>query len=529
MIYQFGKYEIDTRNYQLRNDGIMVELEPKVFDLLKYLVAHREKLVTRDELFENIWSGQIVSDTSLSNQIKAARKAIGDDGKSQSIIKTVHGRGYQFIAATDEIEIQDNSAQQGHRQVASQKHSDSRPSIAVLPFTNLNGDPEHEYISDGITEDILIGLCRFHNLRVISRGSVYLFKGKNIDPIVVAEKLGAEYLLEGSVRIAGDRVRITTQLVDGATGNDLWAETYDRVLDDVFSVQDDVTQRIIATLATRLEKAGRAAAVRKSKANLTVHDLLLRARHCYPDWNGTQEGILRARKLYEQALELDPDCAAAYSGIACTYSLEYLSGWSDDMETAGQRSFEYSRKALGLDDRDSNAHMVLGCAYRDIKSNLELAETHLNRAISANPNDYWNYCCKSNLLTLAGKFEESIECSHEAIRRSPLLPDTCLASIGFAEYFSQQYANALATFSESLNPDPHTDAYIAACYAQLGRFDEASIASIECCEHNRQNPTIEVIEDPDCWRTHWSQYWHFRDPAMIDHLLDGLRKAGIVH
>ena len=529
MIYQFGKFEIDTQNYQLRNDGTTVELEPKVFDLLKYLIINREKLVTRDELFENIWSGQIVSDTSLSNQIKAARKAIGDDGKSQSIIKTVHGRGYQFIAVTDEIEMQNNSVQQGHRQVASQKNADSRPSIAVLPFTNLNGDSEHEYISDGITEDILIGLCRFHNLLVISRGSVYLFKGKNIDPVVVAEKLGAEYLLEGSVRIARDRVRITTQLVDGATGNDLWAETYDRVLDELFSVQDDVTQRIIATLATRLEKAGRVAAVKKSKANLTVHDLLLRARHCYPDWDGTQEGILRARKLYGQALELDPDCAAAYSGIACTYSLEYLSGWSDDMETAGHRSFEYSRKALGLDDRDSNAHMVLGCAYRDIKSNLELAETHLNRAISANPNDYWNYCCKSNLLTLAGKFEESIECSHEAIRRNPLLPDSCLASIGFAEYFSRQYANALATFSESLNPDLHIDAYIAACYAQLGRFDEASIASTECCEHNRQNPTIEIIEDPDCWRSYWSQYWHFRDPAMVDHLLDGLRKAGIVH
>ena len=529
MVYQFGKFEFDTGNYQLRNEGTTVELEPKVFDLLNYLIVNREKLVTRNELFENIWSGQIVSDTSLSNQIKAARKAIGDDGKSQSIIRTVHGRGYQFIAEIDEMQLQENAVQQSHRQISSQKHSDSRPSIAVLPFTNLNGDPEHEYISDGIAEDILIGLCRFHNLLVISRASVYLFKGKAIDPTVVAEKLGAEYLLEGSVRIAGDRVRITAQLIDGASGNDLWAETYDRVLDDVFSVQDDVTQRIIATLATRLEKAGREAAVKKSKANLTVHDLLLRARHCYPDWDGTQEGILRARMLYEQALELDSDCAAAYSGIACTYNLEFLSGWSVDKETAGERSFEYSRKALGLDDRDSNAHMVLGCAYRDIKSNLELAETHLNRAISANPNDYWNYCCKSNLLTLAGKFEESIECSHEAIRRNPLLPDSCLASIGFAEYFSRQYADALASFGESLNPDPHTDAYIAACYAQLGRFDEASIASTECCEHNRQNPTIEVIEDSDCWRTYWFEYWHFSDPAMVDHLLDGLRKAGIIH
>jgi adenylate cyclase len=528
MIYQFGKFEIDTRNYQLRNDGATVDLEPKVFDLLNYLIVNREKLVSREELFENLWPGQIVSDTSLSNQIKAARKAIGDDGKSQSSIKTVHGRGYQFIAETDEIDLQADTVKQSHRRLASQKHADNRPSIAVLPFTNMNGNPEHEYISDGITEDILIGLCRFHNLLVIARSSVYLFKGKTVDPVIVAGKLGAEYLLEGSVRIAGDRVRITTHLVDGATGNDLWAETYDRVLDDVFFVQDDVTQRIIATLATRLEKAGRAAAMKKSKANLTVHDLLLRARHCYPDWDGTQEGILRARKLYEQVLELDSDCAAAYSGMACTYNIEFLSDWSADKELAGERSFEYSRKALGLDDRDSNAHMILGCAYRDIKSNLELAEKHLNRAISANPNDYWNYCCKSNLLTLAGKYEESIECSHEAIRRNPLLPDSCLTSIGFAEYFSRQYENAIASFSESLNPGPHIDAYIAACYAQLGRFDEASIASATCYKHNRENPTIEVIEDPDCWRSYWYRKWHFSDPAMVDHLLDGLHKAGIV-
>ena len=529
MIYQFGKFAIDTRNYQLLNDGTEVELEPKVFDLLNYLIVNREKLVTRDELFENLWSGQIVSDTSLSNQIKVARRAIGDDGKSQSIIKTVHGRGYQFIAETDEIETQENAARQSHRQVAREKHSDSRPSIAVLPFTNLNANSEHDYISDGITEDIIIGLCRFHNLLVIARSSVFLFKGKAVDPVDVAGKLGAEYLLEGSVRIAGDRVRITTQLVDGATGNGLWAETYDRVLDDVFSVQDDVTQRIIATLATRLEKAGQKAALKKSKGNLTVHDLLLRARHYYPDWDGTQDGILWARKLYEQALDIDPDCAAAYSGIACTYNIEYLSDWSDDRDAAGERSFEYSRKALTLDDRDSNAHMILGCAYRDIKSNLDLAEAHLDKAISANPNDYWNYCCKSNLLTIAGKHDESIECAHEAIRRNPLLPNDCLTSIGFAEYFLQQYEPALASFGESLNPKPHIEAYIAACYAQLGRMDEASIASTAFCDHNRENPMIEVIDDPDSWCAYWSRVWHFRDPAMVDHLLDGLRKAGIVH
>ena len=529
MNYQFGKFEVDTLNYQLRNDGEAVDLEPKVFDLLTYLIANREKLVTREELFKNLWSGQIVSDTSLSNQIKAARRAIGDDGKSQSLIKTVHGRGYQFIAQVQEREAESEVEKKGHLQTARDRHADTRPSIAVLPFANLNGDPEYEYISDGITEDILIGLCRFQNLLVIARGSVYLFKNKTIDSIEVAERLGAEYLLEGSVRISGDRVRITTQLVEGSSGRDVWSETYDRVLDDIFSVQDDVTQRIIATMANRLEKAGRESALKKNRNNLTVHDLLMRAKHYYPDWDGTRDGILKARKLYEQALEIDSDCAAAYSGLACTYNLEYISEWCEDSETAGERAFEFSRKALSLDDRDSNAHMVLGCSYRDIRSDVDMALTHLDKAINANPNDYWNYCCKGNLLTIAGRIDEGIECAHEAIRRSPMLPDTCLESIGLAEYFSRLYGQAISSFGESLNPKPHIDAYVSACYANLDRMEEAEIAASEFRQKNRKRTIIADSEDPESWRSYWLRVWHFKDPMQVDHLLDGLRKAGIVH
>jgi TolB-like protein len=529
MVYQFGKFEVDTLNYQLRSDETVVDLEPKVFDLLTFLISNRGKLVTRDELFKNLWPGQVVSDTSLSNQIKAARRAVGDDGKTQRCIKTVHGRGYQFIAQIREQEPANEAGGKRHLQLARNKYSDSRPSIAVMPFTNLNGDPAYEYISDGITEDILIGLCRFQNLLVIARGSVFLFKNKSMDPVEVAGKLGAEYLLEGSIRISGDRVRITTELVDGSSGKDVWAETYDRLLDDIFSVQDDVTQRIIATMANRLERAGREAALKKSRDSLTVHDLLLRARHYYPDWDGTQDGILKARKLYRKALELDADCAAAYSGLACTFNLEYLSNWCEDRETAGKRAFEYSRKALSLDDRDSNAHLILGCSYRDVRQDLDMALTHLDKAINANPNDYWYYCCKSNLLTMAGKIDESIECSHEAIRRSPMLPDSCLASIGFAEYFSEEYGLAISSFGESLNPKPHIDAYVSACYAQLNRMDEAEAAATAFRQRNTENPMIEVVEDADSWCSFWTRVWHFRDPKLVNHLLDGLKKAGIVH
>ncbi len=527
-MFRIGEFELDTRNYCLKKNGTVVEVEPKVFDLLAVLTANSGRLVTRESLFKVLWSGQIVSDTSLSNQVKAARKILGDDGRNQRFIKTIHGRGYQFVARVEEINEEHSLDEPRHLQIASKKLSDGRPSIAVLPFANLNGDPEYDYFVDGITEDILIGLCRFRNLLVISRGSVFLFKNKPTDSVEIAEKLGAEFLLEGSIRLCGERVRITAQLVDGLSGNYIWTESYDRVLNDIFSVQDDVTQRIIATMATRLEAASREAALKKANHNLTVYDFLLRAKHCYPEWNGTREEILKARKLYEQALKLDPACAVAYSGIACTYIIEYKSGWCEDKALAGEHCYWYARKALSIDDRDSNAHAALASAHRDIRVDLDLALAHIEKAISANPHDYWNYCCKGNLLLMTSKLEESIDCAHEALRRSPLLPDTCIASIGVAEYFAKKYSQAITTFGESLHPKPYVDAFLSACYAQIDQMDKAIAASHVFRERNQDEPIVNEVENPEDWRIFLSRVWHFRDPKLVNHILDGLRKAEIV-
>lgn len=528
MIYQFGEFEIDTRNFQLSKNGSAVEIEPKVFDLLNYLVANRNKLVTRDELFQTLWSGQVVSDTSLSNQIKAARKAIGDDGQAQSSIKTVHGRGYQFIVATEEI-YPDGCSQAGSQTITTHENFTADGlSIAVLPFSNMCGDSEKEYFCDGITEDILTGLCCFRELLVIARGSAFLFKEKAVDPIHAAAKLGVRYVLQGSVRVDGDQVRITAQLIDGNNGSHVWAETYDRVLDDIFAVQDDVTRIIITTLVRHLEQAGRETALKKSQDDLTVSDLLFRARHALPDWQGSRETILKARNLFEQAVMIDPNCAAAYSGLAGTYNLEFSSLWTSDRDQAGENCFEFARKALALDECDSNAHLVLAGAYRDISLNNSLARKHLDLAIHANPNDYWAYCSKCNLLTVTGEYEESISCGQEAIRRSPLLPDSCLRNIGLAEYLSGQYEQALNSFEESPNPEPQVQAYIAACYAQLKRVKESSAAATRFFERNRENPVVDNENDPECWRTYWETVVHLKDFEMQEHLIEGLRKARIV-
>ena len=226
MIYQFGEFKIDTQNYQLSSNGTAVDIEPKVFDLLSYLVVNRSKLVTRDELFDNIWKGQVVSDTSLSNQIKAARKIIGDSAQAQLCIKTVRGRGYQFVASVVEtpdqatplsLSITENSL--GIRSKA--------PMVAVLPFQNLSSDREQDYFCEGISEDITTELSRFTDIQVIARHSAFQFTSASCDMGDLVQQLGVDYVVEGSVRRAGDQIRINAQLIETSSQNHVWAERYD--------------------------------------------------------------------------------------------------------------------------------------------------------------------------------------------------------------------------------------------------------------------------------------------------------------
>jgi len=402
-----------------------------------------------------------------------------------------------------------------------------KPSIAVLAFTNMSGDPEQEYFSDGITEDIITGLSRFRELVVIARGSSFVFKDQSVDITEMADKLGAQYVLEGSVRKAGNRVRITAQLIEGTTGNHLWAENYDRVLEDVFAVQDDVSQTIIATLAGRLEEDSRERALRKSATNLSAYDCYLRGKHHWPDWRGSKNNVLRAREMFEQAAELDPDYASAYIGLAESYIAEFWSSWTMNRDAAGARSFEYACKAVELDNRDSHAHLILAAVYFYVKSNFELAEVQIQRALELNPNDYWNYCFKTEFSMCIGDFEESIFCGSEAIRRNPFLPDSCLHGMGFSQYLAQRYDNAIKTFGRLSAPGVEVQGCIAACYAQLGRDQEARTAAAEFRDRAKAELTSQPDRDGETWRAYWSSLFNFKDPGPLKHLLDGLRKAGL--
>ena len=421
-----------------------------------------------------------------------------------------------------------SSIQSEKQQKQKPSNSGEKPSIAVLPFVNMSDDQEQEYFSDGIAEDIITGLGRFRELFVIARGSSFAFKNQSVDITEVAKKLGAKYVLEGSVRKGGERVRITAQLSDATTGNHLWAENYDRVMEDVFAVQDDVAQKIISTLAGRLEEESREHSLKKSAKKLSAYDFYLRGKHYWPDWRGSKENILRAREMFEKAQKLDPNYASAYIGLAESYMAEYWSSWSSNQNHLDTLAFEYANKAVELDKHDSHAHLILASAYFYLKSNFELAEVEIQKALELNPNDYWNYCLKNKVSMCTGDFEESIHCGNEAIHRNPFLPDGCLHGMGFSEYFAKRYDKAIKTFGRLSIPELEVQGCIAASYAQLGRHDEATTAAAEFRSRVKEELTGHQDWDNESWQKYWSNLFNFKNPEHLNHLIDGLLKAGLL-
>ena len=400
-----------------------------------------------------------------------------------------------------------------------------KPAIAVLPFDNVSGDPEQEYFADGITEDIITQLSRFRSLCVIARNSTFVYKGRPTNVGDIGRELGAKYVLEGSVRRGDDRVRVTAQLIDAHTGNHLWADRYDRGLEDIFSLQDEVTENIVSTLMIHLEEAERVRSLRSNPENLSAYDCWLRGKCLFN--KGSKDEILEARALFERAIELDPMFAAAYIELGETYYVEAESPWATSPEAANEKVFELARTAAELDPHDSRAHLSLSWAYLNVKSDYDLAKMQIDEAVRLNPNDYYNYCFKGWLSTCLGELEGAVACSNEAMRRNPLAPDGCLYSRVAAEYLAGNYGEAITAFGRMLRPVPSICAWVAAAYAQDGRMEEARAKLEEFYQGVSAIPTAPAQEDEEGWLKYWSKEFPSKDSTAREHLFDGLRKAGL--
>jgi TolB-like protein/Flp pilus assembly protein TadD len=389
------------------------------------------------------------------------------------------------------------------------------PSIAVLPFTNMSGDPGQEYFSDGITEDIIAELSRFRSLLVIARHSSFAFKGKAVPVQQIAHELGVEYVLEGSVRRAGKRVRIIAQLIDAQTSAHTWAERLDRDMDDLFAMQDEVTERIVTTIANRLERTEQERAARKRPEAMGSYDYILRARAIVSE---TAETNRQSRALYEKALALEPRSMLALTGIAGTYLIDWESRWSDPAVNDLERAHKLARQALLLDGTDYRAHLLLGYIQKSRKQ-FAAALMHYQQAVALNSNDADGAAFMGNLLIAMGRFSEALEWFQRAVRLNPLHPAWYLYGIGEAHYGAGQYEQAIAPlqaavnrFSTFITPRRH----LAAAYAQMGRLHEAS-AEMEAVRRL----------DPSVCLAFYRKRLPYEKAEDLEHYLDGLRKAGL--
>ena len=334
MQFLFEDYVLDLDRRELTRGSKAIATGPQVFDLLVYLIQNREHVVSKDNLLDVVWGGRIVSESTLTSHINAVRKAIGDSGEEQRLVRTIARKGFRFIGEVREGDASDGFGSPRTEPVTSDETTappralPDKPSIAVLAFQNLSGDPEQEYFADGVVEDIITALSRIRWLFVIARNSSFTYKGRAVDVKQIGRELGVRYVLEGSVRKAANRVRITGQLIDAAAGTHLWAERFEGSLDDIFELQDQVAASVVGAIAPQLERAEIERAKRKPTEHLGAYDYYLRGIADLQ--RGTREAIGEALPLFEKAIELDPDFASAYGAAAWCHFWRKVNGWEID-------------------------------------------------------------------------------------------------------------------------------------------------------------------------------------------------------
>lgn len=519
MIYVFGTFELDTAKFELRNKGTRLDVEPQVFSVIHLLVENNHRMVSKSELMDVIWDGRIVSDSAVTSRIRSARKALGDDGKAQRFIRTVHGQGLRFVA---EVETTDRAsstfAEDAH--LSDDMVAGRRATIVVLPFMNLSDDSEQEYFAHGVTEDIVTALSNVRSFTVLSHSSAQVDNIKCKGVRSLRPESGAHYIIEGSVRRAGKRVRVTAQLVDAATGEHLWAERYDGTLDDIFDLQDRITSTVVGTIEPELVRAEGLRLQGKPPSNMDAYDNLLRGLASMHKL--TPKETKKALANFEKAIELDPGYGRAYAFATWVYRRSVQErGLASLSHEDRQRAVELARKALHYDRNDPYVLVYASITFSEIERNLDEASALVDRALSMNANSHRFWNAKARLLAQRGDTEQAIQAGQRAISIGPNDPGIWVTHWAIAEAHLQelQYEQAIGSAKLAILSNERVGPayYIrAAASAHLGNEAEAREALAGALQIN---PGMTVQAFPESY--HVALY------KNLSTYLQGLRYAGL--
>ena len=527
MQFTFGGYVLDPERRELTHHAKVVPIGPQVFDLLLHLVRNRDHVVSKDDLLKAVWSGRIVSESTITSQINAVRKAIGDTGEEQCLVRTVARKGFRFVGKVGEI---GEARLRGASTVVEHATGESReprsvlvlpdkPSITVLPFHNLSGDPEQDYFADGVADDIIVALSRMRWLFVIARNSSFTYKGRAVDVRQVGRELGVRYVLEGSVRKLGNKVRITGQLSDATTGTDLWAERFEGTLNDIFELQDQMAESVVGAIAPQLERAEIERAKRKPTESLDAYDYYLRGMAKLH--SGTREAIEAALPLFYKATELDPEFASAYGMAAWCHFWRKVNGWMTDRPREIAEGTRLARRAVELGRDDAVALTRGGHALGHLAGDLDGGIALLDRAVLLNPNLASAWFLGGFLRALHGETDAAIEHLAHAVRLSPLDPEMFRMQVGMAlaHFFAGRFDSASAWAEKAVGNLPSFLAAVslaAASHALAGRMDKAKQAMQRVCT---LDPSLRVSNLKDWLPIH--------RPEDLARFADGLRLAGL--
>ena len=525
MPFQFEDFVLDPERRELWRAGAPVAVEPQVFDLINYLICNRDHVVTRDNLLDAVWNGRIVSESTLTSRIAAARRALNDSGEEQRLIRTVARRGLRFVgtveAATAAAPSAAPSAMPATEETGDARRSvlplPERPGIAVLPFTNLSGEPEQEYFSDGISEDIVMALSKLRWFFVIARNSSFIYKGRAVHLQQVADELGVRYVVSGSVRKDGDRVRITAQLNDVTSGGYLWTERYDRELADVFAVQDEITEKLVAAIEPKLYAAESFRAQRKAPDSMDAWDLVMRALSHY--WRVTRQDYVVAQALLEKAIAIDQDYGQALGVLATTYMFTAHMGWMD-LAAAMPLAERAALSAISCDSEDPWAHNALGHVYlfaRRFDDSLAEFET----ALSLNPNFALAQAYYGLSLAYYGRWQDADKAARRALRLSPRDPYSAVYNgiAAYARFLGGDFEEAMRLARDALRERADFVGAHRVLTAAAGMAGQLEIAAAALQELRRAQPNISL---------EWiASSMPIKEAADCERYLEGFRRAGL--